>query len=93
MLFRSVLFDCPVFAIWGEKDVQVLPGINRSKLETVVTHNTNLQADFLIIPNLNHLMQTAKTGLPDEYESIDEAISPVALEAMGLWLRKREILP
>jgi hypothetical protein len=38
------------------------------------------------LPGLNHLFQTAKTGSPNEYGSIQETISPVALKKVGDWL-------
>jgi pimeloyl-ACP methyl ester carboxylesterase len=88
-----VLFDSPVLAIWGERDTQVLPEINREKLEEIAMHNTSLQPDFVEMPGLNHLLQSCNTGLPDEYDSNAEAISPLALEVIGNWLNEREILP
>jgi len=88
-----VLFDSPVLAIWGERDTQVLPEINREKLEEIAMHNTSLQPDFVVMPGLNHLLQSCNTGLPDEYDSNAEAISPLALEVIGNWLKEREILP
>ena len=88
-----VLFDSPVLAIWGERDTQVLPEINREKLEEIAMHNTSLQSDFVVMPGLNHLLQSCNTGLPDEYDSNAEAISPLALEVIGNWLKEREILP
>jgi pimeloyl-ACP methyl ester carboxylesterase len=88
-----VLFDAPVLALWGEKDTQVLPEMNREKLEEIAIHNTSMQADFAILPGLNHLFQACRTGLPDEYDSIAEAINPNTLEIIGNWLMEREILP
>jgi pimeloyl-ACP methyl ester carboxylesterase len=88
-----VLFDSPVLAIWGERDSQVLPEINREKLEEIAMHNTSMQSDFVVLPGLNHLLQSCNTGLPEEYDSIAEAISPMALEVIGNWLKEREILP
>ena len=88
-----VLFDAPVLAIWGERDTQVLPEINREKLEEIAMHNTSLQSDFVVMPGLNHLLQSCTTGLPDEYDTNVEAISPLALEVIGNWLKEREILP
>ena len=88
-----VLFDCPVLAIWGEKDTQVLFEANRTKLQDIITHNLNLQADLVVLPGLNHLLQKADTGLPEEYDRIDQAIEPLALELFSNWLKLSEILP
>lgn len=38
---------------------------------------------------LNHLFQTAKTGLPSEYGIIEEAFSPLVLEAMKDWIEQQ----
>jgi len=88
-----VLFDCPVLAVWAEKDTQVLYEPNRAKLQGIVSHNMNIRADMVVLPGLNHLLQRAKTGLPQEYDEIDQAIDPLALETFGNWLKEREILP
>ncbi|MFN6138807.1 MAG: alpha/beta hydrolase, partial [Planctomycetota bacterium] len=88
-----VLFDCPVLAVWSEKDTQVLYEANLKKLESIVTHNMNLKTDMVVLEGLNHLMQRANTGLPEEYQQIDQPIDPIALETFGNWLKKREILP
>lgn len=88
-----VLFDCPVLAIWGEKDTQVLFEANRTKLQDIINHNSNLQADLVVLPGLNHLLQKADTGLPEEYDRIDQAIEPLALDLFSNWLKQSEILP
>ncbi|MFN6303804.1 MAG: alpha/beta hydrolase [Planctomycetota bacterium] len=88
-----VLFDCPVLAVWAEKDTQVLYEANLKKLESIVSHNMNLKTDMVVLEGLNHLMQRANTGLPEEYQQIDRSIDPIALETFGNWLKKREILP
>lgn len=88
-----VLFDCPVLAVWAEKDTQVLYEANLKKLESIVSHNMNLKTDMVVLEGLNHLMQRANTGLPEEYQQIDQPIDPIALETFGNWLKKREILP
>lgn len=88
-----VLFDCPVLAIWAEKDTQVLYEANRKKLAEIVSHNMNMKADLVVLPGLNHLLQRANTGLPDEYDRIDQSIDPLALETFGNWLKDRKILP
>jgi pimeloyl-ACP methyl ester carboxylesterase len=88
-----VLFDCPVLSIWAEKDTQVLSEPNLKRLQEIVAHNTNLQVDTLVMPGLNHLLQKANTGLPDEYNQIEQGIEPLALETFSNWLTQREILP
>lgn len=87
-----LLFDCPTLALWGENDVQVLPELNRARIAATIERNTNLDAELTILPELNHLLQTSVTGLPNEYESIRETIAPAAIESILLWLKAREIL-
>jgi hypothetical protein len=38
------------------------------------------------LPGLNHLFQTAGTGLINEYGSIEETMAPVALQAISDWI-------
>jgi pimeloyl-ACP methyl ester carboxylesterase len=88
-----VLHNSPTLAIWGELDTQVLPGPNMERLESIIERNVNLNAELAILPHLNHLLQTAKTGLPSEYEGIRESISTTALDCILKWLNSAEILP
>jgi hypothetical protein len=46
----------------------------------------NRNVEFDEFPGLNHLFQTAKTGLPKEYGEIEETIAPVALEKIASWI-------
>jgi len=47
----------------------------------------NRDATVVVLPGLNHLFQTARTGLLGEYAEIEETIAPAALAAIGDWLR------
>jgi pimeloyl-ACP methyl ester carboxylesterase len=77
---------CPVLAINGSKDVQVPADPNLKLIEQALKEAGNENVTIVELPDLNHLFQTAQTGLPDEYYSIEETMSPVALEVMGDWL-------
>jgi pimeloyl-ACP methyl ester carboxylesterase len=79
---------CPVLALNGEKDLQVPPKQNLPAIRKALEDggNKNFEADEL--PGLNHLFQTAKTGSLAEYATIDETISPVALEKIAGWILK-----
>ena len=68
--------QCPVLALYGGKDIQVLP-INAEALKKL-----NGKVDVRVMPDRNHLMQTAKTGMMEEYETIEETISPEVLETI-----------
>jgi hypothetical protein len=38
------------------------------------------------LPGLNHLLQTADTGLVNEYGLIGETVAPAALQVVGDWI-------
>ena len=78
---------CPVLAINGEKDVQVDPKLNLPKIESYLNAGGNNKFAIKELPGLNHLFQSCKTGGISEYESIEETISPVALETISTWLK------
>lgn len=78
---------CPVLALNGEKDKQVLPGQNLPAIRKALAGNR--QAVVEELPGLNHLFQTAKTGAPGEYVELEETISPVALNRMSGWILSR----
>jgi len=77
---------CPVLAINGEKDLQVPPKENLSAIEEALKVGGNQNYTIKELPNLNHLFQTAQTGLPAEYAKIEETISPVALKIISDWI-------
>jgi len=77
---------CPVLAINGEKDLQVPPKENLSAIEEALKAGGNQNYTIKELPNLNHLFQTAQTGLPSEYVKIEETISPVALKIISDWI-------
>ena len=80
---------CPVLAINGALDLQVLPDQNLPVIEAALKQGGNPDVTVLRMPGLNHLLQTAKTGLPAEYAQIEETIAPAALDTMATWIRKR----
>jgi hypothetical protein len=77
---------CPVLAINGEKDLQVPPKENLSAIEEALKAGGNKNFTIKELPGLNHLFQTAQTGLPSEYAKIEETISPEALKIVGDWI-------
>ena len=81
-----LLLRCPTLAIWGENDVQVLPGLNGAAVQQMVERNPGLEATLVVMPGINHMMQACKTGLPEEYDEIDETVSPEVLDTIRHWL-------
>lgn len=80
---------CPVLVIIGEKDTQVDPKLNMPAIKTALQKGGNQDFELKTMPNLNHLFQKCKTGLPGEYARIEETVSPQVLELMAQWLSKR----
>jgi len=77
---------CPVLAINGELDTQVLPKENLPPIEQALRAAGNTRVTIRELPGLNHLFQTAKTGDSDEYAQIEETMSPLALETIAGWI-------
>lgn len=79
----------PVLAIVGEKDLQVPPQENLVLIEAALKKGGNKNYTILLMPGLNHLFQTAKTGSPSEYGVIEETVSPTALQTISDWILKQ----
>jgi len=80
---------CPVLAINGSLDKQVLPDQNLPAIREALEHAGNQHFEIDELPGLNHLFQTAKTGSPTEYAQIEETMSPVALGKISSWILKQ----
>ena len=80
---------CPVLAINGSLDKQVLPSQNLPPIRKALEDAGNKHFEIDELPGLNHLFQTAKTGSPAEYAQIEETMSPVALEKISSWILKQ----
>jgi uncharacterized protein len=75
----------PVLALIGSKDLQVLPDVNLPALRAALAANP--RAQVMALEGLNHLFQTASTGVPAEYVQIEETISPRALDVITHWIK------
>ena len=80
---------CPVLAINGERDLQVPAAQNLAAIKKALESAGNTRVTTVELPGLNHLFQTARTGLPAEYEEIEETIAPIALETVANWILKQ----
>ncbi len=78
---------CPVLAINGEKDLQVPPKENLEAIKTALAKGGNKKVTAMELPGLNHLFQECTTGSPDEYATIEQTISPVALTTIVEWIQ------
>ncbi|MGF1579588.1 MAG: alpha/beta hydrolase family protein [Gemmataceae bacterium] len=79
---------CPVLALNGSLDLQVTPKDNLVALRKALGEDRN-DVTIKELPNLNHMFQTAKTGLVSEYNQIEETMAPVALNMISDWIRER----
>ena len=90
---------CPVFALNGSLDCQVLPKSNLSAIRQLSTLNSPLdpkgrfrretkkELSTKEYPGLNHLFQHAQTGAATEYGNIEETISEEVLRDIVAWLQ------
>lgn len=79
----------PILAITGEKDLQVPPKENLAAIEQALKKAEHPDFTIMELPGLNHLFQTAETGLISEYGRIEETFSPAALKIIGDWITDR----
>jgi hypothetical protein len=80
---------CPVLALAGELDLQVPVDQNLPVIEEALKKSGHKDYSVVRLPGLNHLFQACKTGTPAEYAQIEETMSPVALDTIGTWIRKK----
>jgi uncharacterized protein len=80
---------CPVLALNGSKDFQVIPDINLEGIKNGLEKGGNKDVTIKELDGLNHLFQTAETGSMQEYGKIEETFSPIALEIIKNWILER----
>jgi hypothetical protein len=80
---------CPVLALNGANDLQVPSKENLETIEKILKENGNEDVETKQLENLNHLFQESKTGLPNEYATIEQTFSPKALEIIAEWIKQR----
>lgn len=76
--------ECPVLALNGEKDTQVIPEYNLELIRQLLP-----AADIRLYPDLNHLFQHCDTGLGTEYATIEETFAPEVLSDIIAWIKDR----
>lgn len=83
---RPVLssLTCPILALNGDKDTQVLADENLTSIKTLARNPKTLTVK---LPGLNHIFQPCTTGLPDEYETLPDTMSPVVLQIITHWIQ------
>ena len=77
---------CPVMALNGSKDLQVIATQNLPALRRTLPKNKrNVIKEY---EGLNHLFQHCTTGLPDEYFKIEETFSEEVINDIIAWVKK-----
>ena len=76
---------CPLLAIGGEKDCQVLAEANLSAIKRVCKIN-RVECSIVQLKDINHLGQMCQTGAVDEYATLGQAPDNRVLESLANWL-------
>lgn len=76
---------CPLLAIGGEKDCQVLAEANLSAIKRVCKKN-RVKCSIVQLKDVNHLGQVCQTGAVDEYATLGQAPDNKVLENLANWL-------
>lgn len=79
--------NCPVLAVNGEKDFQVISKLNLDAIEKGLKNNKDVTIKQF--KDLNHLFQTSETGALSEYAQIEETFAPIALHFVSAWIKER----
>ena len=83
---------CPALILNGDKDTQVDAEVNVKSIAGNRPKNrsgrriASKRTRISVYPGLNHLFQECETGQADEYGSIEETISPLALSDIAEWI-------
>jgi pimeloyl-ACP methyl ester carboxylesterase len=84
---------CPVLALFGGLDLQVLAELNKNAMESALKMGGNKDYTFQVFPKADHLFLTAATGSPSEYSKLKKEFVPGFLETMTKWILKRTTIP
>jgi pimeloyl-ACP methyl ester carboxylesterase len=78
--------ECPLFALNGERDLQVPAKENLEVLEHISNIDSSKKFTLKSYPDLNHLFQECKTGTLMEYGQIEQTLSPQVLQDIAEWI-------
>lgn len=79
---------CPVLALNGDKDVQVIAQSNLAGIEAALQKGGNTEVLVETLAGLNHLFQPSKTGAVSEYAEIDITFDKDAMQKISTWILK-----
>jgi pimeloyl-ACP methyl ester carboxylesterase len=78
--------SCPTLIVCGTKDLQVPAKGNVEALQQALASNGNTEVTVQVLPGLNHLLQSAVSGQPSEYASIEMTMDPSVLLLVPSWI-------
>lgn len=78
--------QCPVLVLSGDLDLQVVAEQNVPAIEAALRAGGNTRVESHVFEGLNHMLQPAKTGMPDEYGQIETTIDEKALAELEAWV-------
>lgn len=76
----------PILSLNGSKDTQVLAEMNQNGIRNALIKGKNENYKVLELADLNHLFQECQTGNINEYDNIEQTISPIALKEISSWI-------
>ncbi len=79
----------PVLALNGTLDAQVDAAINLAAIGAALTRGGNPDHSEEALEGLNHLFQEAGSGTPTEYATIEQTMSPRAMDRVADWILER----
>jgi hypothetical protein len=79
---------CPVLAVNGDKDIQVIAKENLAGIEASLKKAGNQNYEIKLVENKNHLFQTTEKLGIDEYFENEETFAPDVLKLMLEWMNK-----
>lgn len=77
--------DIPIYALFGEKDVQVSAVDHVDTMRQAASRN--VKSKVQVLEDHNHLFQYSETGSMAEYQHIEQTISPTTLTAITQWIK------
>lgn len=81
--------DIPILVITGSLDQLQTPETNLPPIVKYLSVAPTDDFKIILVPKVNHLMQTAVTGSPLEYAKIEETFSPKVLKLIKEWISER----
>ena len=89
----------PILAVYGTNDTQVDSKMNINAVKQIFSNNYNMNVTtnnkhviIAELQGLNHLFQESSSGLPNEYASIEQTISPKFLVLLNEWMKSIKII-